>query len=29
MRGAEAAIRSIKSLKAAELSVVALQEYHA
>ena len=29
MRGAEAAIRSIKSLKAADLSVVALQEYHA
>ena len=28
MRGAQAAIRSIKSLKAAELSVVALQEYH-
>ena len=28
MRGAQAAIRSMKSLKAAELSVVALQEYH-
>ncbi len=28
MRGAQAAIRSIKSLKAADLSVVALQEYH-
>ena len=28
MRGAQAAIRSIKSLKAAELSVVALQEFH-
>lgn len=29
MRGAQAAIRSIKSLRASDLSVVALQEYHA
>jgi len=28
MRGAQAVVRSIKSLKAADLSVVALQEYH-
>lgn len=29
MRGAQAAIRSIKSLRASDLNVVALQEYHA
>ncbi|MBP84510.1 MAG: carbamoyl phosphate synthase large subunit [Verrucomicrobiales bacterium] len=29
MRGAEAAIRSIKSLRASDLDVMALQEYHA